>query len=462
MIPHPKFFQFACCVAAGCLASSIGLPTIFAQEAASTKSANAGERCWNQWRGPNRDGKIESSNSDSWPSKFDDDHLRQTWRIELGPSYSGPVMSDKFVFTTETVDEQRESVRAIDRKTGEQRWEVSWEGAMKVPFFARANGDWIRSTPAYVGGRLYVGGMRDVLVCLSGSDGKELWRVDFVQQTGSSLPTFGFVSSPLVADGHVFVQAGGGLCKLDAKTGKLVWKSLDDGGGMNGSAFSSPVLVELNGRRQLVVQTRERLAGVDPDSGDELWSRKIKAFRGMNILTPVVYQGDLFTSAYGGASHRFDISPADGADSDAGSGAMAVKEVWTGRQTGYMSSPIVIGDHLYLHLRNQRFTCIDLKTGESTWTTKPFGKYWSMVASGNRILALDERGDLYLIDADPTEFKLVDSRKIVDSPSWAHLAVCEDEILIRDLEGLSSWKWGATSDGNASAETNDSPSDGDQ
>ena len=96
---------------------------------------------------------------------------------------------------------------------------------------------------------------------------------------------------------------------------------------------------------------------------------------------------------------------------------------------------------MYLHLRNQRFICVDLESGEVRWTTKPFGKYWSMVVNGDKILALDERGELMMIQASPEEFKLIDKKKISDSSAWAHLAVVGNRVFVRDLDGISVLKW---------------------
>jgi hypothetical protein len=63
---------------------------------------------------------------------------------------------------------------------------------MTVPFFAASNGSWIRATPAVADGRIYVAGMRDLLVCLDSATGKEIWRVDFMTALESPLPAFGF------------------------------------------------------------------------------------------------------------------------------------------------------------------------------------------------------------------------------------------------------------------------------
>ena len=153
---------------------------------------------WPQWRGPTRDGRVSGVD---WPETLQGDRLRQKWRIELGPSYSGPIVAADRIFTTETVDKKREVVKAIDRATGRELWAVSWDGAISVPFFAKSNGDWIRSTPAYDGERLFVGGIRDVLVCLSAADGRELWRV--LHGEGYSV-----IPRPVLAHGLLFVGTG--------------------------------------------------------------------------------------------------------------------------------------------------------------------------------------------------------------------------------------------------------------
>jgi outer membrane protein assembly factor BamB len=355
------------------------------------------------------------------------------WRVELGPSYSGPIVSADRVFVTETKDKKYELVHAFNRADGTLLWSTDWEGAMKVPFFARSNGDWIRATPAFDENSLYVAGMRDVLVCLNPATGDERWKLDFVEQTGSPLPAFGFVSSPLIAGDHVYVQAGSSFVKVEKTTGSIAWQTLKDGGGMYGSAFSSPYLARVGEADQMIVQTREKLAGVALDSGQVLWSQKIPAFRGMNILTPTVVDDTVFTSSYGGKSFLYHVSSSGT--------AWQVEENWVNKVQGYMSSPVVIDGHIYLHLRNQRFVCVDIATGREKWTTKPFGKYWSLVANGGQILALDERGELLLINANPEKFDLVDRREISEDPTWAHLAVCGDEIFVRELNAITAYRW---------------------
>ncbi len=222
----------------GLLVVALSAGCLLARPAAPVEE-RAVKATWPQWRGPSRDGIVGGP---AWPTALKGDGLQRLWRVELGEGYPGPIVTEDRVFVVETKDQKEEVVRALDRRTGKQLWESNWTGAMKVPFFASANGSWARSTPAYDGGCLYVGGMRDVLVCLDAKTGKERWKADLMNRYKAPLPAFGLVCSPLVVGDAVYVQAAASLLKLDRKTGKTVWRALQDAGGTSGSAFSSPAV----------------------------------------------------------------------------------------------------------------------------------------------------------------------------------------------------------------------------
>jgi outer membrane protein assembly factor BamB len=384
---------------------------------------------WSQWRGPNRDGVLAPG---SLPNSISEDALKVKWKVSLGPSYSGPIVVGNKVFTTETKKRKFEVIRAFDRSSGKELWSSEWEGSMSVPFFAKSNGDWIRATPAFDSNRLYVPGIRGVLACLNAETGEEIWKVDFPGTMGSPVPTFGFVCSPLVDGDSIYIQAGGAFCKLNKETGSVIWRGVEDGGGMNGSAFSSPMIATIAGMRQAIVQTRTKLCGVDLETGKTLWSQDIPTFRGMNIITPAVYKDSLFNSSYGGTTQLINVAN--------NGGSYSLTQKWNLPAQGYMNSPVIIDDHAYIHLRNQRFACYDLVNGVEKWRSQTFGKYSSMVASGDKILTLDQKGELLLIKANPNEFELVERRKVGDD-SWAHLAVRGNQIFIRNLNELVALEW---------------------
>lgn len=412
------------CLFFSCLVLSLAANEQFAQEPKGT---------WPQWRGPTRDGRFAGP---AWPERLQGDSLKLLWRVPLGPSYSGPIVAADRVFVTQTRDKKEEIVQALDRKTGKELWRAQWEGSITVPAYARGNGEWIRSTPAYDGDSLFVAGIRDVLVCFDAATGKERWRVDFVDRYQTPLPPFGCACSPLVDDQAVYFQGGASLVKLDKKTGKTLWRVLPHKSSANdGTAVSSPVLVNLAGLRQLVVQHPKLLAGVDLDTGKVLWSGAVPAFRNTNIVTPTIFQDSVLSSAFGGRTILFRVTHENQ--------QWQAEQAWDYKEQGYMSTPVVIGEHAYMLLRNQRFSCIDLKTGMECWKSgQRFGRYWSMVTQGDRIqgdriLALDQDGTLLLVRANPKKFELLDSRKISEEESWAHLAVAGQQLFVRELNALA-------------------------
>ena len=391
---------------------------------------------WPQWRGPDRLGTIENS---QWPDALNDQTLTTLWRVELDPGYPGPIIAGDQVFTFESKDAEEEVVRALSTKDGEQLWETGWKGAMRVPFFARRNGDWVKSTPATDGEHVYAIGMQDELVCLKAADGEIVWRVDFKERYGTAGPSFGQPCSPLLDGDALYIQAGMSVCKLDKKSGKTLWRALIDERQMMGGAFSSPAIAMVAGKRQLLVQTRGELCGLDLETGDVLWRKGIKAFRGMNILPPTaIDENHVFTSSYGGGSFMFKIT----ADGDAG---FDIELVWSHEKSeGYMSAPQLIDGHLYMHGRNQTWWCIEAKTGEVKWSVKDkkkYGDYSTMVVNGNRILCLGYDGILRLIEPSPEKLKILSEHKVSGEETWGHLAIVGDVLYIRELEGLKAIRW---------------------
>lgn len=382
---------------------------------------------WPTWRGPSRNGVVEGA----WPDSLDEKSLVPLWSRPLGDSYSGPIASGDLVFTTES-KAGRESVYALSVMDGEVRWQVEWKGTLNVPFFAARNGNWIRATPATDGKTLFVGGIRDVLVALDTATGEEKWRVDFAERFGK-VPDFGMVCSPIVDGAPLYIQAGKGLHKLRCDDGTILWSSLQDAGDMMTSgAFSSPIIGELHGVRQLLVQTRTFLAGVNLESGEPYWKYEVAAFRGMNILTPTLWKNALFTSSYGGRSLLIDIEE-----------NRSPKIRWENKIEGYMSSPVVLGNYLYMHLRNKRFACLDLSTGKEAWISKPFGEYWSLVTNGDRILALDQDGTLRLIQHNPLELQVLSERALTtnEEEAWAHVGLLQGKVMVRSQKGMTVYSW---------------------
>ncbi len=406
-------------------ASAIAVLTfIFAIDFAAAISI-AEDATWNQWRGPNRDGV--------WPGELPKSlsSLELVWQEPLEPSYSGPVTDGKLVYTTETVDESFERMTAYDLKTGNVTWTVKWDGAITVPPYAMANGSWIKSTPALAENSLVVLGMRDEVVCLEPATGKIRWQADLAKRFDARRPPFGGVCSPLIDDGAVYVMAGGATVKLSLADGSTIWKTLADEG-EDDDALSSPLIETVAGERQLVVQTRTRLCGVDLQDGSLLWSQRIEAYRNMNILTPTVFGNRVFTAAQRGQSQCFEVTHDDD--------GWSCNEVWKQKTQAYMSSPVADGKTIFMHSSNERLTALDAATGEILWTGRPMGKYQSLVRNAEIILALNCEGELVAVEPNRDELTIVNMRKVADD-SWAYLGVFDGGLVVRDLKALKVYRY---------------------
>ena len=249
-------------------------------------------RTWPQWRGPERNGHVSSG---VWPKDLSESHLVKHWRVELPPSYSGPVVSTDRVFVTYTRDKKFEGVRALDPQSGREVWKAEWEGAMTVAGLGTSMGSWIRATPTLAGEQLIVAGMPDVLVCLGTKSGAEQWRADFHARYGTPLPELGFVCSPLVVKNGIYVQTADSFVKVDKKNGKSLWRCLvrkgKGTGKMGQGNYSSPDFAVINGRPQLLVADIDAIAGIDPSQGRVLWRRVLDSYDQGCILAPIVYGG---------------------------------------------------------------------------------------------------------------------------------------------------------------------------
>jgi outer membrane protein assembly factor BamB len=406
-------------------ASSIATLAIVFEIHIAALTATVDDATWSQWRGPSRDGV--------WPGELPSSlsTLEVVWEKLLQPSYSGPVTDGKLVYTTETVDKSFERMTAYDIKTGDSAWSVQWDGAITVPPYAMANGSWIKSTPALAEDSLVVLGMRDEVVCLDPATGEIRWKADLAERFNARRPPFGGVCSPLIDDGAVYVMAGGATVKLSLVDGSTTWKTLADEGD-DDDALSSPIIGMIEGKRQLVVQTRTQLCGVDLADGSLLWSTRIEAYRNMNILTPTVIGNRVFTAARRGRSQCFQVAREDG--------GWSCKEIWNQKTQAYMSSPIVDGETIFMHASSERLQALDAATGEILWTGRPMGKYQSLVRNDKILLVLNNEGELLAVEPNREELTIVDKRKVADD-SWAYLGVLDGGLIVRDLNALKVYRY---------------------
>jgi outer membrane protein assembly factor BamB len=329
-------------------------------------------------------------------------------------------------------DKLQESVSAFDAKTGELAWKsVPIERAKFADPFGFGSGP--RGTPAVADGKLYALGITGILSCVDTATGKLLWEVDTLKQYQASNLFFGTSCSPLVVDDLVVVSVGGkgaSIVAFDRKNGKERWKALDDA-----ASYASPIVVGKGKTRQVVFLTSKRLVALYPLDGKLLWEYPLVDKLQESSTTPVVAGDILFASSvtFGGVALK----------NSAGDAGPTVKQLWVNPAYNcYFSTPVAVGQQLYLVTgsllaKKATLRCVETATGKELWKRENVGKYHaSLLRTGdNKLLMLEEAGELVLVQPDPKEYRELARGKICGT-TWAHPALADGRLYVRDKNDL--------------------------
>jgi outer membrane protein assembly factor BamB len=379
---------------------------------------------WPQWLGPNRDC---SSPETIAPWKGD---LKVLWRKPVGEGHSSPVVAGGKVFLfTKVKDKDQEEITAYDAKTGEVAWHTGYDRAT----FASPFGLGPRATPTVSGGRVFTFGATGELGCFNAEDGKEKWRVDTLKKFNAKNLFFGMSGSPLVDGDKIYVAVGGEGASVVAftKDGEVAWKKGDDP-----ASYSSPVLIGKEKDRQLVVLTAKGAAAFDPANGDPYWQYPLVDKLNEASSTPVRAGDFLFVSTVTAGGVGLKLEAKDGKPS--------ASEGWKDPNLScYFSTPVPVGDFLYLVTGeiglnpSSTLHCVDPKTGKEQWKKPKVGKYHAALlrTGDDKLLMLDDFGDVTLIDPDPKEYKELAKSKVC-GPTWAHPALSDGRVYLRDEKEL--------------------------
>ena len=378
-----------------------------------------------QWRGPNRDGTLAVTVPSGWPEK-----LTQVWKINVGEGHSSPIVVGGRVFQFARVGD-REVLAAYDLASGKKVWEHGYSAPYTMNSAATAHGKGPKATPVAADGKVCAIGITGTLTCVEATTGKVAWSHP---NTGDAL--FGTASSPVIDRGLLITQTGkqdsGTLTAYSLADGVKKWTAKTDGAG-----YSSPVIADLGGVRQAIVETQKSLISVNVADGATLWSVPISTPYDQNSVTPIV-AGDLVI--YSGLSNPITaIRPART------SGSWTAPKVWENKELGmYMNSPVLVNGRLYglSHRNKGQFFAVDVKTGKTTWTGE--GRQAdnaAMLAAGNTILALTTNSELLVMPVSPQELTVAKRYKVSEtSETWAHPVILGNQILTKDKDTLTLWR----------------------
>lgn len=381
---------------------------------------------WPQWLGPHRTGAIDAVIK-PWSGS-----LEPAWRVKVGEGHSSPIVANGMVFLHHKAAGSDEEVVTAWDLNGKELWQAR---NPRAPFSSQF-GVGPRATPAYSAGKLYTLGVTGILICRNGTDGKELWKKDLLADFKAKNLFFGVSSSPLVDDKNVYVMPGGeqgSIVAFNKETGENVWQS-----GKDKASYSSPMSTTYDGKTILVFQTERGVVGLEPASGKELFRVALKDLLNESSTTPVRVGDLIFASSVTFGSIGIKVTPGD----DKWEASQAWKN---SKVTCYFGTPVVSGDMLYavtgqITRPTAALQCIDPKTGQSKWTKAGVGKYHAtLYPTKDKLLMLEEKGDLVLIDPSTDGYKELCRAKLCGQ-TWAHPAYAQGMIFVRDAGELVAVK----------------------
>ncbi len=379
---------------------------------------------WPQFLGPQRNGvSAETGLIRNFPPAGP----QVLWRKSLGVGMSSVAVAEGLAVTL-FQDSTSQYVAAFDTESGTQKWKTA-----VAPTFENSMGNGPRATPTIVDGMVHVFTGEGILAQLQLVDGKLIRTVNVPRELGGRPAEYGVACSPLVTDGLVIVQAGAPRAATAAwniSSGKLAWTA-----GSGNAGYSSPLLATLAGVSQLVVFNATGATGLNPQSGETLWSFPFPTEYDCNTATPVqLSQDTLLISA--GENHGSVILQVS-----AGGNSFAVKSVWSSLGTDSQlraewQTPVIHDGCLYA-LDNQgsagpitNLVCIRISDQKTLWKKNRFGKSNLILADGH-LWITTMKGELILAAAAPEEYREIARCTLIETTRQAPV-ISDGRLFLRD------------------------------
>lgn len=377
---------------------------------------------WPQWGGPRRNFiAVGPELALTWP----DSGPRRLWQRPLGDGFSA-IVTDGTTLYTMYRDGDHDVVVALDAGTGKTSWETRYAAPFRETCTQQL-GPVPRAAPLIAGGRLITVSAGGLMHAFDRATGASLWKLDLLDGTPATVRACGYASSPIAYKHLVVATAGGkgrGVIAVDAASGAIAWQSLDVQNG-----YSSPILIDLDGRPELVVFTYGEVAGLDPETGALEWSHPHPSDQGVNVATPVWGDDRLLfvSSAYNGGSRALRLSRAGG--------KVIVDEIWANRRVRiHFGNAVRFGQRIYAS--NGDFgaaplAAVDVTTGDTAWRDRSVARS-TIVGTNGRLVLLDEDGNLAIATPGDTGLTVHAKAPILSSQSWTVPTLSGTRLYARD------------------------------
>jgi outer membrane protein assembly factor BamB len=396
-------------------------------------STTAAAQDWPQWRGPNRDGNVSGAFIPAtWPKA-----LKEQWKVTVGIGHSSPVVANGKIYVFARQGEE-EVLLSLDAVTGKEIWRSSQPIAYEMHPAATGHGKGPKSTPLVYKGNVYTFGISGVLSCHDARTGKVKWRQEFSKQFPKTSPLFGTAMSPIIDSGLLIAHVGGhdkgALTAFDPETGTVKWSN-----DVDGPAYSSPIVVTLAGKRQLITTTQRNVIGVDITTGKLLWKLPAKSQYDENSVTAIAFKDMVIFAREGQgltAVRLVRSAVKDGLD-------LEPQEVWNNKENQmYLNSPVLVGNTLFgfSPLKKGQFFAIDADSGKTLWQgAGHMGENAAILNVGGQfLLLLLNDANLLVLPANAKEYLPAAQYTVATGPTWAHPVVIGRQILVKDQISLIS------------------------
>jgi outer membrane protein assembly factor BamB len=390
---------------------------------------------WPQWRGPQGTGASAETNLPlHWSTN---ENVR--WRVPLPDrGNSTPVVWGNRVFITQAIEDRR-TLMCFNRADGKLLWQSGVSFPEKET--THETNPLCSASPATDGERVVVSFASAGLYCYD-LKGEGLWHRDL----GKQAHIWGNGASPLIHGDLCILNFGPGersfLIAVNKRSGETVWQ-VNEPGGSSGAekagekpnwtgSWTTPIVVRVNGREELIMAWPGRVAAYDPGIGKEFWT--------CSGLNPLVYTSPLYaddTVVAMGGFMGMALAVKAGGSGD----VTQTHRLWQHPKTKQrIGSGVIHADYIYILNDPGVAECYELKTGKLVWEERlkgrgPDNSSWSsMVLAGHRLYVINHSGDTFVLRASPN-FEALATNSLGE-PDNASLAVSDGDIFIRTHKAL--------------------------